>query len=548
MSDSIFNFGFSRPRRRIEPQMSDESGRDPADQSDAPDQGATDRRDPGTDALKELSRLIGHTDPLPPAGHPDEGPPPGGRLADISRAASSPGDWTRDAFVRPREQPPQGRWREEDRTYDDQSREDGAADDRFRQQRPFEDWSFEGRQSDRGASVRRDRDFARSRQPVQPNNPDTEHSEARDNFDFVQLPDRDDYAVAPRHPTAEEDYHDRDHRESSLTGRRPPPYGRQEDYADEYHEYEYHEEDEETAYHAEHEQPDHHEMGGQKRSTTRVVVAVLGLAVFGTAAAFGYRTIFKAAPSGSASTPIIRADNSPTKITPVAADADVKPTTAVFDDRSKEQLIPRNEEPVDVAAPLGSRAVGTAASSPPNSPRGNAALAGDPKRVRTVPIRADQSEASSSDRSASRSVPPPQSQPRVPPQARQVGAAPQPPLPSPPRQIAAASPPSASPAGDPKGTASVPEQPAATRAIEAGGFVVQLSAQRSEADAQAAFRTLQVKYPALSGREPLIRRKDLGERGIFFATQVGPFGVKSEADQLCETLKTAGASCFVQKN
>jgi hypothetical protein len=78
--------------------------------------------------------------------------------------------------------------------------------------------------------------------------------------------------------------------------------------------------------------------------------------------------------------------------------------------------------------------------------------------------------------------------------------------------------------------------------------VVQLSAQRSEADAQAAFRTLQVKYPALGGREPLIRRKDLGERGIFFATQVGPFGVKSEADQLCETLKTAGAACFVQKN
>jgi cell division septation protein DedD len=103
--------------------------------------------------------------------------------------------------------------------------------------------------------------------------------------------------------------------------------------------------------------------------------------------------------------------------------------------------------------------------------------------------------------------------------------------------------------GDAKGTPNVPE-PAATRGIEAaaGGFVVQLSAGRSEADAQAAFRTLQGKYPALSGREPLIRRKDLGERGIFFATQVGPFGVKSEADQLCETLKTAGAACFVQRN
>ena len=89
---------------------------------------------------------------------------------------------------------------------------------------------------------------------------------------------------------------------------------------------------------------------------------------------------------------------------------------------------------------------------------------------------------------------------------------------------------------------------AATRAIEAGGFVVQLSAQRSEAEAQTAFRTMQAKYSVLSGRQPLIRRKDQGERGIFYAAQVGPFGVKSDADQLCETLKSAGGTCFVQKN
>lgn len=89
---------------------------------------------------------------------------------------------------------------------------------------------------------------------------------------------------------------------------------------------------------------------------------------------------------------------------------------------------------------------------------------------------------------------------------------------------------------------------AATRATEAGGFVVQLSAGRSELEAQAAFRTMQAKYAVLSGRKPLIRRKDQGERGIFYAAQVGPFGVKSDADQLCESLKSAGGTCFVQKN
>ena len=91
---------------------------------------------------------------------------------------------------------------------------------------------------------------------------------------------------------------------------------------------------------------------------------------------------------------------------------------------------------------------------------------------------------------------------------------------------------------------------AATRAIEAGGFgfVVQLSALRSEPEAQAAFRAMQAKYSVLSGRQPLIRRKDQGERGIFYAAQVGPFAVKSDADELCETLKSAGGTCFVQKN
>jgi SPOR domain len=89
---------------------------------------------------------------------------------------------------------------------------------------------------------------------------------------------------------------------------------------------------------------------------------------------------------------------------------------------------------------------------------------------------------------------------------------------------------------------------ATTRASEAIGFVVQLSAARSESEAQAAFRTMQAKYSVLSDRHLLVRRKDQGERGIFYAAQVGPFAVKSDADQLCESLKSAGGTCFVQKN
>jgi hypothetical protein len=78
---------------------------------------------------------------------------------------------------------------------------------------------------------------------------------------------------------------------------------------------------------------------------------------------------------------------------------------------------------------------------------------------------------------------------------------------------------------------------------------VQISSQRSEAEAQAAFRALQGKYPAqLGGRQPLIRRADLGSKGIYYRALVGPFANGSDAVELCQSLKAAGGSCLIQKN
>jgi hypothetical protein len=305
-----------------------------------------------------------------------------------------------------------------------------------------------------------------------------------------------------------------------------PVYGREDEYLEgesgEDDDYEYEEQ----------EHSDDSESGFKRRNSTKVVIAVLGLAVFGSAAAFGYRTVFKADPSGS--TPIIRADNSPTKMMPAGTDAN---TTAVNErpgDNSSERLVRRDEDPVDVGASFRSGASGDAGASgavpdtagPPPATGPAASGPGslsDTRRVRTVTIRADQGAAS-----------PERTAPRV---------APPSPPPPPPRQIAALPAPTTSVTP----TAVAPEA-AAPRAVEAGGFVVQLSAQRSEAEAQTAFRTLQAKYSVLSGRQLLIRRKDQGEKGIFYAAQVGPFGAKSDADQLCEALKSAGGACFVQKN
>jgi hypothetical protein len=103
---------------------------------------------------------------------------------------------------------------------------------------------------------------------------------------------------------------------------------------------------------------------------------------------------------------------------------------------------------------------------------------------------------------------------------------------------------------EPVRTASAPPTrlaPPAATGSAAGGYAVQVSAQRSEAEAQAAFHSLQGKYPSqLGGRQVTIRRADLGSKGVYYRAMVGPFGSSAEASQLCQSLKSAGASCLIQ--
>ena len=102
-----------------------------------------------------------------------------------------------------------------------------------------------------------------------------------------------------------------------------------------------------------------------------------------------------------------------------------------------------------------------------------------------------------------------------------------------------------------------PESPRSTTApavrppaaADGATYVVQISARRNETEARASFDTLQARYPrVLSGRQPIIRRADLGERGVFFRAAVGPFATIAEGNQLCGDLKTAGGECLVQRD
>jgi hypothetical protein len=309
------------------------------------------------------------------------------------------------------------------------------------------------------------------------------------------------------------------------------------------------------------------------------VAAVLGLAVVGVAGAFGYRAVFGTSRSSSAPPPIIKASTEPSKIVPPQQSSESS-SKLIYDrvgDRSQnEQVVPREEKPVDIQAslPPPPRVVFPSMAAPSISPvtsaAANIASAGapntagsfnEPKRVRTVPIRPD--PALGVDPARPAAAAPPRSLSAM---AAAASASNEPPLGS--AQPAAApvrfpnapmanaplslSPDSASaaPVSRPvrsPGPAHVASLPAAASA--GGGSYVQVSSQRSEGDAQSSFRTLQAKYPnVLGNRQVVIRRADLGDKGIYYRAQVGPFASVDEAAQLCGNLKAAGGQCVVQRN
>ena len=84
--------------------------------------------------------------------------------------------------------------------------------------------------------------------------------------------------------------------------------------------------------------------------------------------------------------------------------------------------------------------------------------------------------------------------------------------------------------------------------LVAGAYAVQVTSQRSEADAQASYKSLQAQFPSVLGsRQPVIKKADLGDKGTYYRAQI-PFASQNEASEFCSSLKAAGGQCVVQKN
>ena len=78
---------------------------------------------------------------------------------------------------------------------------------------------------------------------------------------------------------------------------------------------------------------------------------------------------------------------------------------------------------------------------------------------------------------------------------------------------------------------------------------VQVSSDKTRLMRRPPTGRLQTKFPSVLGsRSPVIKRAELGEKGVYYRPMVGPFGTTEDAAQFCGSLKTAGGQCVVQRN
>jgi hypothetical protein len=263
-----------------------------------------------------------------------------------------------------------------------------------------------------------------------------------------------------------------------------------------------------------------------RRRSLALVMAITGLALVGTAGAFGYhvrlgRSVIATPP------PIITASNERNKIAPASSEPKAKNSgNASQGDEvttgSIEKLVSREEQPATIEPPKVAQRSLSPRADAPTSP-----TAGQPVTNQAMPHAVA---------AADPARPPPNAVASQ--RASQSAAA-----------DGAAGPNSAHLATAPIASAEANSTPAVTPPVLGGGYAVQVTSERSESGAQAAFRALQAKYPnQLRGRQAIIRRADLGAAGTYYRALVGPFASAERAAKLCGGLKAAGADCIIQKN
>jgi hypothetical protein len=512
------------------------------------------------DPLAELARLIGQSDPQPGRGAPQAAPraqagwpsapaeiepelsiPPGppswmqrANRQEIPRGQQQVPASARDPFAELSREPqraapgyaapgyPAAQPGHDDQDYDDREQD------------------FHNQQSQHGG--------------IAPQFPDQHFADELAKLDFgVESRQRftgdDAEPHAPREPAFEAQGADPSRYDEALYGELGPAqqdYQGEQDYQDDHLGYQdYDEADEEQA--------------PKRRGGKAMVLAILALGFLGTGSAFAYRHYFSATRSGEP--PIIKADNSPTKIMATPADSAPKVPDRLLGGDGSEKLVSREETPVDPTRSIGNSAaprvifpqLNQNTNPPPPSSVAPGALASaaptvgdgtmpnaDPRPIRTLSVNGN----------AAGNGAPALAPPAIKP-ARAIAAQPVPHN-SPANANASANnaPMAITPQQAPANrvAALTPTEQPVARSASSGEYLVSVLSQDSEANALAAFKSMQGKYPSvLASRSPTIKQVEKDGK-TWYRAAVGPFATFDEARQMCASYRSAGGQCFPFKN
>lgn len=279
--------------------------------------------------------------------------------------------------------------------------------------------------------------------------------------------------------------------------------------------------------------------GPGMRSPKRLITAGIALgavAAFGIGIWFAYDQGVKRGASGAP--PLIRADQTPTKVAPENPGGMQVPNqdkqiyerlpgnTAQAPAGQTERLLPPPERP-------------SAAPTQPGAPQPNVATSPSV----TVPNRSAQTVPNRTDApSATTTIP---GQPA--PAAQTQNAPGQPQSLTPPSQ-SASQPPRTAAAPTPAPAQTQAPAPAArsVTATPGGSARIQLASLKDQAAATATWNQLQKKFPEiLGGLQPSYERVEIANKGTFIRLQAGPLKDRADAQAACNALAAKNQGCIV---
>jgi cell division septation protein DedD len=265
-----------------------------------------------------------------------------------------------------------------------------------------------------------------------------------------------------------------------------------------------------------------------RRGVTAYIRPVIyGLFALGCAGAlwFAYNKGRDVGAAGNGTVPLIRADQTATKVKPTdTGGEDVPDQDKLVYNPSQpgakvERLLPPPEQPLakplppssDAGAPLPVEQIGPTAApkEAPPSPAGD--------QIKTVTTSGSLGTLSAS---------------QLPPNA--------------PATADAVPPPRATN----KPVPLAPAKPAPQQVAAAGGgsFRVQVAATRDDATARSEWERLKKAHEDLLGDlSPTVVKADLGDKGVFYRVQAGPVADHDKAEKLCGELKKFAIACIIVK-